>query len=143
MATRKWSWDTASLEQKKLFVRVLKEDGHSDRVIGAFFRKSKDAIVGFRHRQLPELTFGQKAIKPRVDPERFEQIIANLISNALKFTPEGGKISLGGRRQNGLVEVYVADSGKGIPPKEMSRLFQLETSPTNGAPVAVACSASR
>ena len=58
------------------------------------------------------------------DPERLEHILANLMSNSLKFTPEGGSIAVGGRASEGRVDVWVADSGRGIPPDDIPRLFQ-------------------
>jgi signal transduction histidine kinase len=57
------------------------------------------------------------------DPERFEHVLANLVSNALKFTPEGGRITVGGREQGGRIVVSVADTGRGIPPEDLPRLF--------------------
>jgi len=76
VAKHKWDWDTASLDDKKLYVTLLRRDHHSDEVIGTFFGKSKGAIVGFRHRELPELTFGKKATKPKVELERFKELLA-------------------------------------------------------------------
>lgn len=57
------------------------------------------------------------------DPNRIHQAISNLISNAVKFSPEDSEIIVGARRQNGHVEFYVADRGIGIPRGEQSRLF--------------------
>ena len=48
------------------------------------------------------------------DPERLYQAFCNIINNAIKFTPDGGKITLDGRTLPGFQEVTVADTGIGI-----------------------------
>jgi signal transduction histidine kinase/DNA-binding response OmpR family regulator len=65
----------------------------------------------------PELTV-------RADSTRFKQILMNLIGNAIKFTPEGGKIELSAQGTGELVRVGVRDSGPGIPPEEQTRIFE-------------------
>ncbi|MBI5200922.1 MAG: HAMP domain-containing histidine kinase [Elusimicrobia bacterium] len=57
------------------------------------------------------------------DPERFEQVLANLLSNALKYTPEGGKIAVSGERIGGKVRISVKDTGSGIDPERKAKLF--------------------
>jgi signal transduction histidine kinase len=57
------------------------------------------------------------------DPLRFKQILYNLLSNALKFTPEGGRIRVEGRRDARFVEISVVDSGIGIPHEKHSDIF--------------------
>ncbi len=57
------------------------------------------------------------------DAMRLGQAIDNLISNAVKFTPEGGSVRVGVRREGNEVAVYVSDTGMGIPEEEMHRLF--------------------
>lgn len=58
------------------------------------------------------------------DPERFQQILANLLSNALKFTPEGGRVEVTLRDLGSSVEIAVQDTGPGIPPEFRRHLFQ-------------------
>jgi signal transduction histidine kinase len=64
------------------------------------------------------------------DPDRLNEVLGNLLSNAFKFTPRGGEIRLQARRQSGGIEVVVADSGVGIPedklPKIFEKFFQVE-----------------
>lgn len=57
------------------------------------------------------------------DRERLEHILANLVSNALKFTPEGGSVSIRTGRKNGVIELSVEDTGKGIAPDALPALF--------------------
>jgi signal transduction histidine kinase/DNA-binding response OmpR family regulator len=59
----------------------------------------------------------------RADGTRLKQILMNLIGNAIKFTPDGGKIELTAKRAGDFVRVEVRDSGPGIPPEERQRIF--------------------
>jgi PAS domain S-box-containing protein len=61
------------------------------------------------------------------DPVRLEQVFNNLLSNAVKFTEEGGSISLAAERQGQEVVVRVRDTGVGIPPDLLPRIFDLFT----------------
>jgi signal transduction histidine kinase len=58
------------------------------------------------------------------DRDKVTQVLTNLISNAIKFTPGGGKISVGVRKgAAGWIQVSVSDTGMGIAPVEASRIF--------------------
>jgi len=52
-----------------------------------------------------------------------KQALYNLVSNAVKFTPPGGRITLAARREGDLVRLSVADTGIGIPEAEQRRVF--------------------
>jgi CheY-like chemotaxis protein/two-component sensor histidine kinase len=70
----------------------------------------------------------QEIIDPRVDfvagdPARLQQVVWNLVSNAVKFTPNGGKIQVRVERINSHVEIVVADTGKGIEPSSLPLVF--------------------
>lgn len=58
-----------------------------------------------------------------IDEDKFLQVINNLISNALKFTPDGGSITINVEESQGSVMVSVADTGIGIPQKHHATLF--------------------
>ncbi|BCS90214.1 hybrid sensor histidine kinase/response regulator [Pseudodesulfovibrio sediminis] len=58
------------------------------------------------------------------DTSRIGQVMDNLLSNALKFTPDGGSVFVTLCQRNGMAEVCVRDSGQGIPPGEEDLLFQ-------------------
>jgi len=60
----------------------------------------------------------------RADSTRLKQILMNLIANAVKFTPEEGKIRLSARRTGDAVRIDVRDTGPGIPPEEQQRIFE-------------------
>lgn len=58
------------------------------------------------------------------DPDRLQQILLNLLTNAAKFTPPGGRISVTAQRQNERVRIHVADTGIGIEREQLSRIFE-------------------
>lgn len=58
------------------------------------------------------------------DPDRIVQVLTNLLSNAIKFTPSDGTITIGLAEQDGRVACSVTDTGSGIPPEDLGRLFQ-------------------
>jgi two-component system phosphate regulon sensor histidine kinase PhoR len=60
----------------------------------------------------------------QADSERIQQVIVNLVHNAVKFTPPGGRIAVTAERGNGEVAVSVADTGAGISPDALARLFE-------------------
>lgn len=60
----------------------------------------------------------------RVDVERMAQVLGNLMSNALRYTPAGGKITLSSHKLDGQVSLQVADSGVGIPPENLPYIFE-------------------
>jgi len=59
----------------------------------------------------------------RGDAERASQVLAALLDNALRFTPEGGRVTVAGKRLDGRVEATVTDTGPGIAPQNLSRVF--------------------
>lgn len=60
----------------------------------------------------------------RADAARLEQVLVNIIHNAIKFTPPGGKITLFARQENGMVCFGVKDTGVGIPAEMLPRVFE-------------------
>jgi signal transduction histidine kinase len=59
-----------------------------------------------------------------VDPVRIMQAIRNILNNAIKYTPDGGKITIDGRTLPGLVEVTIADTGIGISLENQGAIFE-------------------
>ena len=60
-----------------------------------------------------------------VDPEQIERVFINLIGNAMKFTPAGGKVSISGRKlTDGMVQVDISDTGCGIPLENQEAIFE-------------------
>src|SRR4030095_15407215 len=60
----------------------------------------------------------------RVDRLRFEQVLINLLSNAQRYTPPGGHITVGTRVGRGAVIITAADSGPGIIPEDRDLIFE-------------------
>ncbi len=57
------------------------------------------------------------------DQMRLEQVLTNLVENAIKFTPQGGSVTVGGEEKDAEVHLWVQDTGIGIPPAELERIF--------------------
>lgn len=58
------------------------------------------------------------------DPRRLYQALWNIISNAIKFTPDGGSVTINGELVENAVHVWVKDTGLGIPPEDLLRIFE-------------------
>jgi signal transduction histidine kinase/CheY-like chemotaxis protein len=63
-------------------------------------------------------------IRVHADATRFKQILMNLVANAIKFTPEGGRIELAARQMDDQVRMEVRDNGPGIPLDQQQRIFE-------------------
>jgi PAS domain S-box-containing protein len=58
------------------------------------------------------------------DPTRLQQIVWNLVNNAVKFTPKGGRVTVASRQAGPSLEISVADTGKGISPAFLPQIFE-------------------
>jgi signal transduction histidine kinase len=58
-----------------------------------------------------------------VDTHRLGQVVSNLVRNAIKFTPNEGTIRVSAHQQEGRIVVSVTDTGPGIPPEHLSKIF--------------------
>ena len=68
---------------------------------------------------------GIAALPPLLaDAERLQGVLVNLIHNAIKFTPAGGSVTVGGEASADAVTLWVRDTGIGIPPAELPRVFE-------------------
>jgi signal transduction histidine kinase len=63
-------------------------------------------------------------VRVSADRVRFEQVAANLIDNALKYTPVGGQVTVDVSERGGLALLSVSDTGPGIPPGELPHIFE-------------------
>jgi len=105
---------------------------------GIEFRPEPIELRGLAHETLEvlEQTAAQKEIGVRnliapglwvqADRHMLETVIRNLASNALKFTPRGGQVTLAARADSAVVTVSVKDTGIGISPADIAKLFRLD-----------------
>jgi signal transduction histidine kinase len=63
-------------------------------------------------------------VRVRADPEQVETILGNLVSNAIKYSPDGSDVTITVREEPGWVAVDVTDHGEGIPEEDVLKLFQ-------------------
>lgn len=66
----------------------------------------------------------QKLPKVMADPEKLRQVLINVVGNAVKFSPHGGKVTIGFFTDGKTVEISIKDSGPGISREDLGRLFQ-------------------
>lgn len=57
------------------------------------------------------------------DPDKTKEVIINLVNNALKFTPQGGSVTLSCKEDQGMIITTVKDTGRGITPEDLTKLF--------------------
>ncbi len=71
-----------------------------------------------------ELRFSEDLPPVRADYERVRMVLTNLVGNAVKYSPDGGTIRIGGHTEGDFVIAYVSDQGIGIPAEEQERIFE-------------------
>ena len=89
-----------------------------DRTAASFARQAEEKNITLSVQTEPALP------NIRVDFERMVQVLGNLVSNALRYTPEGGQITLAAHAEAGQVHLRVQDTGTGIPPEALPRIFR-------------------
>jgi signal transduction histidine kinase len=112
--------DLAKLQAHRFTVRHEEVDLERvlDQAYGAFTEEA-------RRREIDYSLFGTEAAPVIVsDGDRVLQVITNLLSNAFRWTPDGGRIELRLGEANGVVSVDVVDSGPGVPPSQRARIFE-------------------
>jgi PAS domain S-box-containing protein len=72
-----------------------------------------------------EVDLPDEALWLDADPTRLAQVLTNLLTNACKYTPRGGLVTLGARVEGGTVEVALRDTGMGIPPDALESVFDM------------------
>ncbi len=112
--------DLAKLQAHRFTVRHEEVDMNRvlDQAFGAFTEEARRREIDYRVEANGD---GPVIVS---DGDRVLQVISNLLSNAFKWTPDGGRIDLKLESTNGSVEVDVVDSGPGIPLEQRERIFQ-------------------
>jgi two-component system, OmpR family, sensor histidine kinase VicK len=82
------------------------------------FEMTKNLNVTFE-RYLPD-----EAMFVEIDQDKITQVLDNIISNALKYSPEGGTITFSVKEKNGFIEISVSDQGLGIPKENLDKIFE-------------------
>lgn len=101
------------IEPVEVKLAELLQQAHRDQQASA--EKRKVRFVLKLDKNLPGVT---------ADPHRLRQVVDNLLNNALKFTPEGGSVTLSAALRGQDVLVGVRDTGMGLPPEERERVFE-------------------
>ncbi|WP_419801367.1 ATP-binding protein [Mucilaginibacter sp.] len=102
----------AALVKKRVnLVNALKS------LVGEYLESEKQMSLKF------DLQISNEPVFAEIDEAKFLQAISNLISNAVKFTPDDGKITIGLEEQETTVRITIADTGIGIPQKFHAGLF--------------------
>jgi signal transduction histidine kinase len=112
--------DLAKLQAHRFTVRREEVDMGRvvDQAFGAFAEEARRREIDY------EMAANGDAPVIVSDGDRVLQVISNLLSNAFRWTPDGGHIELTLESANGSVRVEIADSGPGIPPEHRERIFQ-------------------
>jgi signal transduction histidine kinase len=112
--------DLAKLQAHRFTVRHEEVDLERvlDQAYGAFTEEARRREIDYR------VSGGERAPVIVSDGDRVLQIITNLLSNAFRWTPDGGRIELELVASNGVVSVDVLDSGPGVPPSQRKRIFE-------------------
>jgi PAS domain S-box-containing protein len=115
--------DASRITNDKLTLR--KERVPLRTVVESAVEASRPVIDAARH--TVELVLPEEPLWLDADPIRLAQVISNLLTNAAKYTPEGGVIDLTGLRQGREVSIRVTDTGLGIPPAMLGEVFEMFT----------------
>jgi two-component system sensor histidine kinase VicK len=85
--------------------------------------KKQGVTAGSKHQQL-NLLAGDRSFMLMIDRDRIEQVVTNIISNAIKYTREGGRVDVEVVRDENWLYIVVLDNGIGISELELSRVFE-------------------
>ncbi|MDQ8181973.1 ATP-binding protein [Pelagicoccus sp. SDUM812005] len=113
--------DVSRITRGKLHLRKCRVD------LAEVIRSSIEASKPYIDEEGHELTvcLPEKPIALEADPNRLAQVVSNLLNNAAKYTPEGGRIWLSCEAQGDVAVVSVRDNGIGIPEDMLERIFEM------------------
>jgi PAS domain S-box-containing protein len=103
-------------------VALRKQDFDLAEAVRTAVEASRPLVAAAAHRL--ELELPEEPLRVHADPVRVAQVLSNLLNNAAKYTPDGGRISLSVRRDGAAAQIRVRDSGIGIAPEMLPRLFE-------------------
>jgi two-component system phosphate regulon sensor histidine kinase PhoR len=111
--------NVARLDTGDLQVNLAPTDVRA--VVSEVVHVAEQAPNGNEHHFVVDLP--EEPLDAEVDTDKLRQILANLVDNAVKFSPEGGRVTVAARADDRNVEVRVEDEGIGIPEEEQRRIF--------------------
>lgn len=117
------SGDLITLSQVELKTRVFRFASQDVNKLLAEIGDSMRPIAGKKNITITLQPAGQ-GNQVYCDAEATFQVLANLLDNAVKYTPEGGSITVGARPAGDAIEIWVRDTGIGIPADDLPRLFE-------------------
>jgi len=106
-------------------VELKKERATLDAILGSAVESSMPLLAAAGH-QL-DLRIDEPGLQLTADTTRLAQVVSNLLNNAAKYTPDGGRIELAARREGDAVLVSVSDTGVGIAPEALPQVFEMFT----------------
>jgi signal transduction histidine kinase/FixJ family two-component response regulator len=110
--------DVAKIEAGQYVQRRIPTD------IGKIIEETVSLMVPRAEEQGIALTHSCRDLKPvQADPKNMEEIFSNLISNAINYSPEGGHVTVTAQGLGEYMEIKVQDTGVGIPPEELPKIF--------------------
>ena len=104
-------------------IRLNRQHVDASSVIPGAIEKARPLITSRKHTL--ELDVSSEPMPLFVDPARIEQVLANLLTNAAKYTPDGGHICITAKPAGDSAILAVRDNGIGIAPEMLSRVFDL------------------
>ncbi|OXM85174.1 sensor histidine kinase [Paenibacillus rigui] len=115
--------DLSAIESGRMSLQMIKIRWSSlvETVGDGFQLRMQEKGIAFR---ILEPEQDQARLTVQGDPERLKQVLFNLLDNALRHTPEGGRIEVQSRPAGDTVEVSVTDTGAGIPPAELPYIWE-------------------
>jgi signal transduction histidine kinase len=107
----------AEANQLRFELKSVRLEDLAQTILGLFSAQASERNV--------QLNLDAEADLPEVmvDPQRFQQVVGNLIDNALVYTPEGSSVEIAIHRKENTVELSVSDGGPGIPEDEIEHVF--------------------
>jgi CheY-like chemotaxis protein len=115
--------DVARVSSGKVILRPERVSLHG--IIDAAVETSRQSIEAAGHHLT--VTISAEPLTVEADRTRMVQVLANLLNNAVKYTPQGGQIRLDVVRESGYARIQVIDSGVGIPHEMLPRVFDMFT----------------
>ena len=112
--------DFRKQEQGFLKLKVEERDliGFTRQIYMCFYEYAQRRNINYRFNQVEE------NVQVWFDPVQLQKVIFNLLSNAFKYTPDKGNITIEVRRMNTQITVSVSDSGSGIPEEDIRKIFE-------------------